>query len=607
MNSSAEGVKGYLTASFIGIIVAICGNIVISFALNCQKLAHKRLEERRSGSGESTPKGEENGDTADGPTAGRAIGLGAPRSNQPATADSPLLFKPNLPIRSCTDPLVTRDSPNPVLYTLQPTYTSPMTGPSKRKYTTSSVSRASTKTNGTTSVSNIPEESESESDTTPQGDDEGTIRNGARPKKFSERARAISWVDHDGPGPRPEATKPVPSPAGSRGRFRSGVDETEYLKSGLWWIGLLLLNVGEFGNFLSYAFAPASVVAPLGSFALVANCFFAPFMLKERFRKQDLLGVFIAILGAVTVVSAAKSKEVRLDPAGLLHAMTRIPFLIYASLSVIAASILAFLSERSIGQRWVCIDIGLCAIFGGFTVLATKAISTLLSLRGLEIFAEKITYPIIAVLVATGLGQIKFLNRALMSFDSKVVIPTQFVLFTLSAIVGSAVLYRDFEEMPFHRFIVFLYGCLTTFLGVYLLTREDRPIAADRDPEGDDVSPDRPSTPTQQRGGYNFDNFTTTFTPLLTPRTIRIPDGQVSPVLRNRNSRASLGLSPGYLLLATTSGSPDVSAATLPLYMPLQQSAEGSTRRRARSESRTPAQTVSGSLESGNSSEGRLS
>lgn len=35
------------TASFIGIIVAISGNILISLALNCQKLAHKRLERER--------------------------------------------------------------------------------------------------------------------------------------------------------------------------------------------------------------------------------------------------------------------------------------------------------------------------------------------------------------------------------------------------------------------------------------------------------------------------------------------------------------------------------------------------------------------------------
>lgn len=31
------------------------------------------------------------------------------------------------------------------------------------------------------------------------------------------------------------------------------------------WTGFFLMNVGELGNFISYAFAPASVVAPLGT------------------------------------------------------------------------------------------------------------------------------------------------------------------------------------------------------------------------------------------------------------------------------------------------------------------------------------------------------
>lgn len=35
------------TQSFIGIVVAICGNVLISLALNCQKLAHRRLDEQR--------------------------------------------------------------------------------------------------------------------------------------------------------------------------------------------------------------------------------------------------------------------------------------------------------------------------------------------------------------------------------------------------------------------------------------------------------------------------------------------------------------------------------------------------------------------------------
>ena len=74
------------------------------------------------------------------------------------------------------------------------------------------------------------------------------------------------------------------------------------------------------------------------------------------------------------------------------------------------------------------------------------------------------------VLVATALLQIRYLNHALQRFDSTQVIPTQFVLFTLSVIIGSAVLYRDFESATIDRVGKFIGGCVLTFLGVYLIT-----------------------------------------------------------------------------------------------------------------------------------------
>ena len=43
------------------------------------------------------------------------------------------------------------------------------------------------------------------------------------------------------------------------------VEEGAYLRSRLWWMGMVLISIGEGGNFLSYGFAPASVVAPLGT------------------------------------------------------------------------------------------------------------------------------------------------------------------------------------------------------------------------------------------------------------------------------------------------------------------------------------------------------
>ena len=135
---------------------------------------------------------------------------------------------------------------------------------------------------------------------------------------------------------------------------------------------------------------------------------------KASCSQRDILGIVIAIIGAVTVVLSANPSDTRLDPKGLIRAITQRPFEIYAVTYVVGIVILSGLSEGSAGKRLVYVDVGLCALFGtipymmhntrvndrilgGFTVLSTKAFSTLLTMEWLEIFTEWITYPVIAV------------------------------------------------------------------------------------------------------------------------------------------------------------------------------------------------------------------
>ncbi|OJA20911.1 hypothetical protein AZE42_00896 [Rhizopogon vesiculosus] len=329
--------------------------------------------------------------------------------------------------------------------------------------------------------------------------------------------------------------------------------ESDYLRSKLWWSGFILMNIGETGNFISYAFAPASLVAPLGTFALIANCFFAPLMLKERFRMHDLAGILLAMIGAITVVLSTPSSDDSvppLTPDGLIAAISQRSFIIFSIIYIVGAVILAGLSEGSLGRRVVVVDVGLCAIFGGFTVLATKAISTLLTMKWVNIFADWITYPVLAILIITGILQIRFLNRALKRFDSKIVIPTQFVLFTLSAIIGSAVLYKDFERATFHEMVTFTYGCGATFAGVFVIAwangnNYEAGQAADDGSvqtrgEGEQIAPSG-SVRGVPAGSINARSRPA----LVIPKAAR-----ETPVLRNKQSTLSLaGYSPARNLL----------------------------------------------------------
>ena len=85
-------------------------------------------------------------------------------------------------------------------------------------------------------------------------------------------------------------------------------------------------------------------------------------------------------------------------------------------------------------------------------------------------FTTPVTYVLVAVLIGTAVLQVKYVNKALAQFDSTQVIPVQFVMFTLSVIIGSAVLYRDFEKATADSVGKFIGGCLLTFFGVWLIT-----------------------------------------------------------------------------------------------------------------------------------------
>ncbi|KAJ8124446.1 hypothetical protein O1611_g9194 [Lasiodiplodia mahajangana] len=229
------------------------------------------------------------------------------------------------------------------------------------------------------------------------------------------------------------------------------------------------MTVGEMGNFLAYGFAPASIVSPLGVVALISNCVIAPLFFGEIFRKRDFWGVVIAVGGAITVVLSAKGEETKLDPHDVWDAITTMAFEIYLGVTIFLIIILMWASPRY-GNKTILIDLGLVGLFGGYTALTTKGVSSMLSSTLLKAFATPVTYGLVIILLGTAVMQVRYVNKALQRFDSTQVIPIQFVLFTLSVIIGSAVLYRDFERTTAEQAAKFVGGCLLTFFGVFLIT-----------------------------------------------------------------------------------------------------------------------------------------
>ncbi|KAI5299909.1 hypothetical protein KEM55_001044 [Ascosphaera atra] len=157
-------------------------------------------------------------------------------------------------------------------------------------------------------------------------------------------------------------------------------------------------------------------------------------MLREKMRLRDFYGVLVAVAGTVVVVLSSNSREQKLGPDKLWGMIANSVFAIYSLVTCTMIAVLMWVSETC-GANYILVDVGLVGLF-----------------------------------VVTALMQIRYINRALQRFDSTQVIPTQFVMFTLSVIVGSAIVYRDFECATWKSGAHFICGCTLTFFGVYLIT-----------------------------------------------------------------------------------------------------------------------------------------
>lgn len=255
--------------------------------------------------------------------------------------------------------------------------------------------------------------------------------------------------------------------------------QMHYYKEPIWWFGIVLMVVGEFGNFLAYGFSPAVYVAPLGCTAIIVNAILAPIFLHENIIRRHLIGIFLASFGTVAVTVSSKIEHDSpsppyTTPEELAKKFLELKFVIYLIVTVTCGTWLSYLSymKRGIAKKMILVDLGLVAIYGGYTVITTKALSSFLKLKFLEVFAYPITYPIALILIITSVLQVVHLNRSLSYFPSIKVVPIQFTLFTLSAMVGSAITFDDFAGMPASQLVVVLVSVLFVFAGVWLITRQ---------------------------------------------------------------------------------------------------------------------------------------
>eukprot|EP00286_Rhodomonas_abbreviata_P017212 CAMPEP_0181331590 /NCGR_PEP_ID=MMETSP1101-20121128/24589_1 /TAXON_ID=46948 /ORGANISM="Rhodomonas abbreviata, Strain Caron Lab Isolate" /LENGTH=502 /DNA_ID=CAMNT_0023441073 /DNA_START=231 /DNA_END=1736 /DNA_ORIENTATION=+ len=243
-----------------------------------------------------------------------------------------------------------------------------------------------------------------------------------------------------------------------------------YTEIPLWWFGMFLMVTGESGNFLAYAYASATLVAPLGAITVISNCILAHYVLKEELRKRNILGVVLAIVGAVFIVTYAPGSDKQLTMELLEQYMSQGSFILFV-LCILFTVIGLFLTSETYKKKYVVVYLLICSLLGCLTVMCVKGVSTalILTIRGKNAFHHLLPWVLVATLLGTGIVQIRILNLAMINFGASEVVPVYYVLFTFCSIVGGMVMYKEYhqhcpDDYPHcHHTLYFLLGCAVTF------------------------------------------------------------------------------------------------------------------------------------------------
>ncbi|TPX37622.1 hypothetical protein SmJEL517_g00433 [Synchytrium microbalum] len=250
--------------------------------------------------------------------------------------------------------------------------------------------------------------------------------------------------------------------------------EHAYLQNATWWIGMLLMVLGELSNFLAYAFVPAILVTPLGALSVVVSAVLSNVFLKEKLNFSGKVGCAQCVLGAIIIVLHAPATTTTSTLAEFFTLVFHPIFIAYGSICFVGLVVLILYAGPRWGHRQPMVYISVCSIVGSFLVLAAQGVgsSTVYSVshwqddNQLKIWGF---YPLLVFVAVTAVMQVHFLNRALGQFTAAVVTPVYYVSFSTATMVSSAILYQGFPVGSALNAISIVAGFLTIVLGVALL------------------------------------------------------------------------------------------------------------------------------------------
>ncbi|KAH0471001.1 hypothetical protein IEQ34_000724 [Dendrobium chrysotoxum] len=314
---------------------------------------------------------------------------------------------------------------------------------------------------------------------------------------------------------------------------RAGAGGYSYLYEPLWWAGMIAMVVGEVANFAAYAFAPAILVTPLGALSIIISAALAHIILREKLHIFGILGCVLCVVGSITIVLHAPQEREINSVKQVWDLATEPAFLFYSAAVMVAVFVIVVHFIPQYGQTHIMAYIGVCSLVGSLSVMGVKALGIALKLTfsGINQLIYPQTWAFAIIVISCVVTQMNYLNKlkcmaehwvvgmmdwsdvlvgilaafliggmvfesglqkgwrplllgfvvlmvviewgggvqALDTFNTAVVSPIYYVMFTTLTILASVIMFKDWDRQNPTQIVTEMCGFVTILSGTFLL------------------------------------------------------------------------------------------------------------------------------------------
>lgn len=260
------------------------------------------------------------------------------------------------------------------------------------------------------------------------------------------------------------------------------------------------MGLGECANFTAYAFAPASLVTPLGALSVLVSSVLASRCLNERVNLLGKIGCMLCLLGSTIIVIHSPKDEGTATFNDLIVNLHQPAFLLYVVFVLCTIMSIIFHFGPKYGKQNVLVYVILCSVVGSVTVIACKGLGFALKAKfSLEndYFLKKedsfgndyfkadgfskeddllmddeigwsVQFFALTVFVCI-LVQMNYLNKTLDLFNTSIVTPIYYVFFTSFVILASSIVFNEWSGLKVVDLVGSVCGFFVVIIAVFLL------------------------------------------------------------------------------------------------------------------------------------------